>query len=134
VADNIYIPPQNIRPPDTVAKARGTERNSGTGKKADSGPGFGTVLEQQLRGGEIRFSKHATARMQSRGIELSPASMGRLNQAVSQAQAKGCRDSLVLLDSNAMVVSVKDNTVVTVTDKEQLKGNIFTNIDSAIIA
>jgi len=131
VADNIYIPPQNIRAPDTVAKTRGTERNSGTEK---AGPGFGAVLEQQLRGAEVRFSKHATARMQSRGIELSPNSMGRLIEAVSQAQAKGCRDSLVLLDSNAMVVSVKDNTVVTVADKEQLKGSIFTNIDSAIIA
>ncbi|MCA1797111.1 MAG: flagellar protein [Geobacteraceae bacterium] len=111
MAENIYIPPQNIRAPDAVAKTRG-ERNSS----------------------EVTFSKHASARMQSRGIELSPASMGRLNQAVSQAQAKGCRDSLVLLDNNAMVVSVKDNTVVTVADKEQLKGNIFTNIDSAIIA
>ncbi|MFN2257668.1 MAG: TIGR02530 family flagellar biosynthesis protein [Desulfuromonadaceae bacterium] len=130
MAENIYIPPQNIRAPDAVAKTRG-ERNSGSQK---TGPAFGAVLEQHLRGSEVTFSKHATARMQSRGIELSPASMGRLNQAVSQAQAKGCRDSLVLLDNNAMVVSVKDNTVVTVADKEQLKGNIFTNIDSAIIA
>lgn len=130
MADNIYIPPQNIRPPDSAAKTRATERSSGTGK---TGPGFGAVLEQQLRGG-VTFSKHATARMQSRGIELSPASMGRLNQAVSQAHSKGCRDSLVLLDNNAMVVSVKDSTVVTVADKSQLKGNIFTNIDSAIIA
>jgi len=131
VADNIYIPPQNIRAPDTVSRGRGTERNNGSER---NGPAFGAVLEQHLRGGEVTFSKHATARMQSRGIELSPDSMGRLNQAVSQAQAKGCRDSLVLLDNNAMVVSVKDNTVVTVADKEQLKGNIFTNIDSAIIA
>jgi len=131
VAENIYIPPQNIRAPDNIGKNRNPERSSGAGK---SGPAFGAVLEQQIRNGGVTFSKHATARMQSRGIELSPESMGRLNQAVSQAQAKGCRDSLVLLDSNAMVVSVKDNTVVTVADKEQLKGNIFTNIDSAIIA
>jgi flagellar operon protein len=132
VAENIYIPPQNIRAPDSVGKNRTPERSGGAGK---SGLVFGAVLEQQIRnGGGVTFSKHATARMQSRGIELSPESMGRLNQAVSQAQAKGCRDSLVLLDSNAMVVSVKDNTVVTVADKEQLKGNIFTNIDSAIIA
>ena len=131
MADNIYIPPQNIRAPDQVSRGRGTERSNGSEKKA---PAFGAVLHQHLRGSEVTFSKHATARMQSRGIELSPASMGRLNQAVSQAQAKGCSDSLVLLDNNAMVVSVKDNTVVTVADKEQLKGNIFTNIDSAIIA
>jgi flagellar operon protein len=131
VAENIYIPPQNIRAPASVGKHRNPERGSGAGR---SGVAFGVVLEQQIRNGGVTFSKHAAARMQSRGIELSPESMGRLNQAVSRAQAKGCRDSLVLLDSNAMVVSVKDNTVVTVADKEQLKGNIFTNIDSAIIA
>lgn len=131
MADNIYIPPKNIHAPSPAAPTRSPARNNGA-EKATSG--FGSVLEQQLRGGGVTFSKHATARMQSRGIELSPASIGRLNQAVSQAQAKGCRDSLVLLDNNAMVVSVKDNTVVTVADKEQLKGNIFTNIDSAIIA
>ena len=131
MANNIYIPPKNIHAPSSTATAHSHGRNNGAEK---TNSGFGSVLEQQLRGGGVTFSKHATARMQSRGIELSPASMGRLNQAVSQAQAKGCRDSLVLLDNNAMVVSVKDNTVVTVADKEQLKGNLFTNIDSAIIA
>ena len=131
MAENIYIPPQNIRAPGTAGKARASEHGNAGDRNS---PAFGAVLEKQLRNGGVVFSKHASARMQSRGIELSPESMGRLNQAVSLAQAKGCRDSLVLLDSNAMVVSVKDNTVVTVTDKEQLKGNIFTNIDSAIFA
>jgi len=31
-------------------------------------------------------------------------------------------------------VSVKNDTVVTVVDREQLKNNVFTNIDSAVIA
>lgn len=129
--DNIYIPPQNIRAPDSATRLRVAEQDRGN---RNGSPGFGAVLEQHLRSGGVTFSKHATARMQSRGIELSPECLGRLSQAVSQAQAKGCRDSLVLLDNNAMVVSVKDNTVVTIADKEQLNGNIFTNIDSAIIA
>ncbi|MCK4503424.1 MAG: flagellar protein, partial [Desulfuromonadales bacterium] len=31
-------------------------------------------------------------------------------------------------------VSVKNDTVVTVVDREQLRNNVFTNIDSAVIA
>jgi len=72
--------------------------------------------------------------MASRGIAMSPEQLTRLNQAVSSVEAKGSRDSLVLLDDNALVVSVKNQTVVTVVDREALKGNVFTNIDSAIIA
>ena len=131
MSEHIFIPPQNIRAPDSVSRKGGAGRSGPGGKP---GSGFDAVLEHQLRPDGVRFSKHASARMQSRGIELSAENMGRLNQAVSLAQSRGCKDSLVLLDANAMVVSIKDNTVVTVADKEQLKGNIFTNIDSAIIA
>lgn len=72
--------------------------------------------------------------MESRGIQLSPEAMNRLEEAVKTVDAKGSRDSLVLLDQTAMVVSVKNSTVVTVVDRDSLKGNVFTNIDSAIIA
>ena len=131
MADDIFIPPQNIRAPDSVSR-KGGAGHSGSGGKTDSG--FGALLEHQLRPDAVRFSKHASARMQDRGIKLDQGSLKRLDHAIGLAKAKGCRDSLVLLDSNAMVVSIKDNKVVTVADKAQLKGNIFTNIDSAIIA
>lgn len=104
------------------------------------GQSFGEVFDAQLHGGvdgagqNVRFSKHATVRMQNRGIKMSAMDIGRLNQAVKMADEKGGKDSLVLLDSTALIVSVRDNTVVTVADKEQLKGNVFTNIDSAVIA
>jgi flagellar operon protein len=50
------------------------------------------------------------------------------------AASKGARESLVLLDQTAFVVSVPNRTVITVVDKENLKQNVFTNIDSAVIA
>lgn len=83
--------------------------------------------------GAIKFSQHAIDRMQSRGIRLSPTDLERLQTAVEKAAAKGSRDSLVLLDSSAMIVSVKNNTVVTVMDRAALKENVFTNIDSTIV-
>lgn len=127
MADSLFIHPQPIQP--TPVK-KGVD----VATSPQDGISFKQVLGDQIGLGGVRFSKHATQRMQSRGIQMDASELGRLNQAVRMADEKGSRDSLVLLDSAALVVSIKDNTVVTVADKEQLKGNVFTNIDSAIIA
>lgn len=130
MAEDLLIIPQPIQSKPTAQKTTTSE----SGLK---GPSFGEVLGAQLRHGRsegVRFSRHAAMRMQNRGIKMDAGALNRLNQAVQMADEKGSRDSLVLLDNTALVVSVKDNTVVTVADKEQLKGNVFTNIDSAIIA
>lgn len=95
---------------------------------------FDQLLRKEIDQGGIKFSKHAVDRMNSRGIQFTPGQMQRIEQAVSQVEAKGGRDSLVMIDDAALVVSVKNDTVVTVVDKEQLKNNVFTNIDSAVIA
>jgi hypothetical protein len=33
----------------------------------------------------------------------------------------------------ALVVSVTNRTIVTVLDREEMRGNVFTNIDSAVV-
>jgi flagellar operon protein len=60
--------------------------------------------------------------------------MVSLQRAVSRAEEKGAKDSLVLLRDLAFIVSVKNRTVVTAVDGEHIKENVFTNIDSAVIA
>ena len=40
----------------------------------------------------------------------------------------------VMVDNVAMVVSVRNRTVITAVGSDQLKNNVFTNIDSAVIA
>ena len=82
---------------------------------------------------QLKFSNHAIERMHSRGISYSPEDLTRLGDAVQKAAAKGSKDTLVLMDSSALIVSVKNNTVVTVMDKNALKENVFTNIDSTIV-
>lgn len=81
----------------------------------------------------LKFSNHAVDRMQSRGIHFSPDEMVKIGQAVQKAQAKGAKDCLLLADKAALIVSLKDNTVVTVMDKANLKENVFTNIDSTVV-
>jgi flagellar operon protein len=81
----------------------------------------------------LKFSAHAQTRLQSRSIPFGPEEVARLEAAVGKAQAKGSRESLVLMDGVALVVSVKNRTVITAVDAASLKDNVFTNIDSAVI-
>lgn len=81
----------------------------------------------------VKFSNHAIERMQTRGIAYSPEDLNRLSSAIEKAAAKGSKDSLVLMNDSALIVSVKNNTVVTVMDKNALKENVFTNIDSTVV-
>jgi flagellar operon protein len=104
---------------------------------AQPGSTFADALrkaEDTAQPAALKFSAHAQTRMQSRQIPWGPAEMERLEGAVQRAAGKGARESLVLLDQTALVVSVPNKTVITVVDRDQLKQNVFTNIDSAVIA
>ncbi len=68
-----------------------------------------------------------------RNIGLEPQQLAKLNQAVEKAAQKGARESLVLMNDVAFIVSIKNRTVVTAVDGQNLKENVFTNIDSAVI-
>ena len=80
----------------------------------------------------LKFSSHAIERIQSRGIKMMPEDLKKLNDAVDKALQKGSKDTLVIMGENAFVVSAKNKTVITAMDKNQMKDNVFTNIDSTV--
>lgn len=91
-----------------------------------------TETEQQVT--ELKFSKHAAGRLIDRNIELSETQMERLQEGARNAGQKGIKDSLVIVDELAFIVNVPNKTVVTALDQTEARGNIFTNIDGAVIA
>ncbi|MCW2925855.1 MAG: hypothetical protein JWM98_3259 [Thermoleophilia bacterium] len=148
-ADPIRINPATVRP---LAPEPATTKSSGPGRTAD-GRTFDEVLRGKLPsatptdapaapaavpdaapGASIKWSAHALARLKQRGIELTDAQHTRLETAVDKAVAKGAKDSLVLLDDNALVVSAQNRTVITALGTHQARENVYTNIDSAVIA
>jgi flagellar operon protein len=93
---------------------------------------FQAVLEKELR--TVKFSAHASERLKSRNIEFSDAEMEKLENAVTRAEEKGSRESLVMMNNLALIVSVKNRTVVTAMDKQMFNHHVFTNIDSVVFA
>jgi flagellar operon protein len=91
---------------------------------------FGKLLEQTQG---VKFSQHAQDRLKARNITLSQDQLQQLAGAVNSVAQKGGRESLVMMGDAALVVSIKNRTVVTAMDRSQMQGNVFTNIDSAVV-
>ncbi|MBJ6751776.1 TIGR02530 family flagellar biosynthesis protein [Geomonas anaerohicana] len=126
--DNSILFPQPIQAP-VKPNQNGTKPAA---KSTGSSTPFAQVLDQKLPGQPVKLSQHAQERLKSRGITLSDADMKQLEGAVDSVAQKGGRESLILMGDAALVVSVKNRTVVTAMDRQGMKGNVFTNIDSAV--
>lgn len=124
--DNIFFP-QPIQTPTRQTPTKPQERAAGNDSP------FARVLENKLPNQAVRFSQHAQERLKARGINLTETDMKKLAGAVDSVAKKGGRESLVMLGDAAFVVSVKNRTVVTAMDRAHMQGNVFTNIDSAVI-
>ena len=81
----------------------------------------------------VNFSQHAMNRVLQRNIDLSDENLSRLNEGIRLAGEKGLDDTLILIDSAAYIVSVKNNMVITTVANEELQGNVFTNIDGTVV-
>jgi flagellar operon protein len=95
------------------------------------------MLKQRLDGASapepLRWSAHAKERLTQRRIAITPDDLQRLEGAVAKAADKGSRESLVLMDDMAFVVSVKNRVVITAVDRTGMKDQVFSNIDSAVL-
>ncbi|MBT4483188.1 MAG: flagellar biosynthesis protein [Candidatus Latescibacteria bacterium] len=116
---------QKAASPETLTKINRTTKDLS----------FSEVLKSRLeREAGVKFSSHAMERLRERGIILNKDETDRLNGAISLAGEKGVSDSLILINSMAFIVSIKNQTVVTAITGDNMKDNVFTNIDSTVIA
>lgn len=99
----------------------------------------GNSFEQTLRTelaheSSVRISAHAQKRLEARNIPFGANETARLEQAVDKAANKGSRESLILMDDLALVVSIKNRVVITAVDASNRKDDVFTNIDSVVLS
>ncbi|MBI5655746.1 MAG: flagellar protein [Geobacter sp.] len=127
MVDRIFIPnPIQVTTPQPASRPK----QSGSAENRNQ---FARILDEKLPSQGVRFSQHAQERLRARGITLTESDLQKLEGAVDSVAQKGGRESLVMLGDAALVVSVKNRTVVTAVDRESMRGNVFTNIDSAVV-
>jgi flagellar operon protein len=92
---------------------------------------FKDILAKEQQG--LKISKHAVERLNERNISINENQWRTIEQKVHEAKQKGITDSLVVMNEAALLVSAKNNTVVTALDRDEATSRIFTNINGTIL-
>lgn len=101
---------------------------------SECGSNFSDLLHSRINQKEdLQFSRHAAERVKERGIEMSDSFLSDLQSAVEKARTKGAKDVVIISERGAFIVNVPNNTVVTTISGNEMKDNIFTKIDSAVL-
>ncbi len=82
----------------------------------------------------LSFSKHALKRLKDRNIILDLKRIQQIEGAIDRVAKKGSNESLIISNDAAFIVNVPKRKVITAMDKMQMQENVFTNIDSTVIA
>lgn len=91
---------------------------------------FKTILRDVAT---LKISKHAQARMEERKITISKENWQHLTEKLFEAKQKGVTDALVVMGDATLIVSTKNNTVVTALHKADADNRVFTNINGTIL-
>ena len=87
---------------------------------------FKKILQEQINSASgVNFSSHAVNRVLERNINISESNLSRLNDGVKIAEEKGLNEPLILIDTAAYIVNIKNNTVITTVANDDLKGSVL---------
>lgn len=82
----------------------------------------------------VRLSRHASARLDSRGLSFGDEERAQLSEAIDALQGRRAKKALVLTGDRAWIVGVERRTVVTVMSRTEALGQVFTDLDSTYVA
>ncbi|MFS0751841.1 TIGR02530 family flagellar biosynthesis protein [Oceanobacillus sp. 1P07AA] len=115
----IYQTPPFVVPPTKTSQSQ-----------KQSTVSFKDVLHEQS---QLKISRHASERMHERNISIDDKQWELIQGKMQEAKEKGVTDSLVVLNDATLVVSTKNNTVVTAMNRDEFASKIFTNINGTIL-
>ena len=127
----VVVGKPGLQVPPTIGSTGTSTINNSTSTGSTS---FQDILQEKLQGSSnVNFSRHAAKRAADHGISLSQDSLNRLDEGVRLAGEKNLDDTLILVGDTAFVVNVPNKTVITAMNKDEMQGNVFTNINGTVI-
>lgn len=122
--------------PSGIVTASSGQKSGSSPKTKAAAQSFGALLQdkiQETKQQPVNFSKHAIARAEERGIALTPTLMDKLAGSVEKAQEKGAKNILAFDATQAFIINVPYGRVITTLSQDEMKDNVFTNIDGAVL-
>ncbi len=95
------------------------------------GQSFKDVI-RKMEQDDIKLTRHAQLRLQTRGIDLSPKEIEKLKLAMDEAGAKGVKDAVVVMENKLLIASVANRTIITAAKPRDIETKLITKIDGAI--
>lgn len=92
---------------------------------------FNEILERVAQN-DIKVTKHAQLRLQTRELQLSESEIEKVAQAMDDAAQKGVKEAVIVMDQRLLVASVANRTIITAAKKTDIQAKIITKIDGAI--
>jgi len=93
-------------------------------RQAVSNQDFANALDTA----QLKISNHAKKRMSARNLNLVGEDYAQISKAVSELEAKGSRESLLLYKDMGLIANVKNHTIITAMNMGEI--GTVTNIDS----
>ena len=93
---------------------------------------FIQILHNKMEVDEVSFSAHALNRLEQRNILVDEQIKAQLEEAIEKIAHKGGKESVIMLENVAYLVSIPNKKVITALSSTE--ENVFTNIDSAYLA
>lgn len=116
----------SLHPQQAAPQTQQTSRNESFGAM------FREELQKAQEPRDVEFSKHAMTRAEERGIDITPDLIDQLRGSMIRAQAKGATNILAMDSEKAFIINVPNAKVITAITQNELKENVFTNIDGAV--
>jgi flagellar operon protein len=105
-------------------------------QQAVANASFDILLRQEMdkvrETRDVEFSKHAILRAEERGIDITPDLIDQLRGSMIRAQAKGATNILAMDSEKAFIINVPNAKVITAISQDEMRENVFTNIDGAV--
>ena len=120
--------------PKKIGEASFPHKNNDLGNSEKVNVSFKEVLNNKIfQDNTINFSDKASKNLHEINGSLNTDQINRLELGLGKLKEKGVSSGVLLMDSTAFVLNVKNQTVMTTIGKNRIQENVFSNFDAFAI-
>ena len=120
--------------PKKIGETSFSHKSNDLGNSEKVNVSFKEVLNNKIfQDNTINFSDKASRNLHEINGSLTTDQMNRLELGLGKLKEKGVSSGVLLMDSTAFVLNVKNQTVMTTIGKNRIQENVFSNFDAFAI-